>query len=162
MHTFHLPRPQMRAILLAFACFAGPAASFGSDAYDAANHQLTIPELQYGNATYWNMVITPDKVLGIAGGAPLGFWDAYAYIFPSGFELIAPSVVAGPMTYTNVTATITEMISVSSVSGADSYDGTYLYIPAVSVGGKIYNYVVITVAGIDSLESGFPKTESDT
>jgi hypothetical protein len=92
----------------------------------------------------------------------LGFWDAYAFIPPNGLELIAPSVVAAPTTYTNVTATIADMISVGSVSGADSYDGTYLYIPTVSVGGKPYNYVVITVAGIDSLGNGFPKTEYDS
>ncbi len=162
MHTFHPARLLAQIVLLACACIAGPAVSVGSDSYDAATHQLMIPELQYGNATYWNMVVTPGKVLGIAGGAPTGFWDAYVFNFPSGFELIAPSVVVGPTTYTNVTATIADMMSVGSVSGADSYDGTYLYIPTVSVGGKPYSYVVITVARIDSLGNGFPKTEADT
>jgi hypothetical protein len=162
MHMFHPRHFAVRAVLLAFACLAGAAVSYGSDTYDAATHQLAIPELQFGNATYWNMVITPGKVLAIAGGVPMGFWDAYAFVFPGGFELIAPSVVVGPTTFTNVTATIADMNSVGSVSGADSYDGTYLYIPSVSVGGKIYNYVVITVSGIDSLGNGFPKTEFDT
>jgi hypothetical protein len=162
MYQSHPGRLQARTILLAFACFAGPTLSYGSDTYDAADHQLTIPELQFGNATYWNMVVTPGTVLGVAGGAPTGFWDAYAFIYPSGFELIAPSVVVGPTTYTNVTATIADMISVGSVSGADSYDGTYLYIPSVIVGNKTYSYGVITVAGIDSVGNGFPSGTLDS
>lgn len=162
MYTFHPTRVPAQIALLAFTWVAGPALSYGADTYDAATRQLTIPELQYGNATYWNMVVTPGTVLGIAGGAPRGFFDAYAFIPPNGLELIAPSVVVGPTTVTNVTATIADMISVGSVSGADSYDGTYLYIPTVSAGGKTYTNVVITVAGIDSLGNGFPKSEFDT
>jgi hypothetical protein len=68
MYRSHPWRLQAQTILLAFACFAGPAVCYGSDTYDATSHQLTIPELQFGNVTYWNMVVTPDTVLGVAGG----------------------------------------------------------------------------------------------
>jgi hypothetical protein len=53
------------------------------------------------------------------------------------------------------------MASVGTVSGADSYDGTYLYIPSIRVGNTFYSFVVITVAGIDGLANGFPQS-SDT
>jgi hypothetical protein len=162
MHTIHPTRRLVQTILLGFAFVCGSPASFGSDIYNSVNDELMIPELQFGNATYWQMVVKPGTVLGVAGGAPLGFWDAYVFLFPGGYELRAPSVVDGSMTYTNVSATIASMISVGSVSGADTYDGTYLYIPTVSVNNKPYSYVVITVAGVDGVTSGFPKTQNDT
>jgi hypothetical protein len=149
-------------MLLAFACVAGSSASFGSDTYNAVTHQLTIPELQFGNVTFWDAVVTPGKLVGIAGGAPKGFWDAYIVLPGAGDELTAPSVVDGATTYTNVTAIITNMTSVGSVSGADSYDGTYLYIPSVLAGNKLYSYVVLTVSGVDSLQSGLPERSIDT
>jgi hypothetical protein len=155
-------RLQAQSILLALPCLVGPAVAQASDTYNAVTSQLTIPELKYGNATFWNMVVTPGKVLGVAGGAPNGSWDAYALVLPAGFELIAPSVVDGSTTYTNVTATIADMVSVGSVSGADSYDGTYLYIPSVRVGNTFYSYAVITVASVDGLARGFPNGSSDT
>ena len=133
MRNIHSRRLGAHAVLLAIPALAGPALSYGSDTYNPATKQLAIPELQYGNATFWNAIITPGKILGVGGGAPMGYWDAYAYIFPTGFELIAPSVTVGATTYTNVTATIASMNSVGRVSGADSYDGHYLYIPAVTV-----------------------------
>jgi hypothetical protein len=48
------------------------------------------------------------------------------------------------------------------VSQADSYDGTYLYIPTVLAGDHLYSNVVITVAGIDSLGNGLPERSIDT
>ena len=54
------------------------------------------------------------------------------------------------------------MASVATVSGTDSYDGNFLYIPSVLVGNTFYSYAVITVAAIDSLANGFPARGSDT
>ena len=98
MRNIHSRRLGAHAVLLAIPALAGPALSYGSDTYNPATKQLAIPELQYGNATFWNAIITPGKILGVGGGAPMGYWDAYAYIFPTGFELIAPSVTVGATT----------------------------------------------------------------
>ena len=92
----------------------------------------------------------------------MGYWDAYAYIFPTGFELIAPSVMVGATTITNVSATIASMNAVGSVIGADSYDGHYLYIPRVSVSGKRFSNAVITISHVDGLANGFPAAQQDS
>jgi hypothetical protein len=162
MRNTHPKRLLAPAILLAIPCLAGPAVSYGSDTYNLATKQLTEPELQYVNATLWNVVLTPGKVLGVAGGAPTGYWDAYAYIFPTGFELLVPSVTVGATTFFNVTATIASMDSVGSISGADSYDGHYLYIPSVVVGTKRFSNAVVTIAHVDGLANGFPAAGQDT
>jgi hypothetical protein len=162
MRNIHSKRLLAPAILVAIPALAGPAVSYGSDTYNVATKQLTEPELQYGNATFWNVVLTPGKVLGVADGAPTGYWDAYAYILPAGFELEVPSVTVGATTFTNVTATIGTMDSVGSVSGADSYDGHYLYIPAVTLPGKRFTNVVITVAHVDGVTNGFPAAAVDS
>ena len=162
MRNIHSKRLLAPTILLAIPALAGPAVSYGSDTYNVATKQLTVPELQYVNATLWNVVLTPGKVLGVAGGAPTGPWDAYAYIFPTGFELLVPSVTVGGTTFTNVSATLGSMQSVGSISGADSYDGHYLYIPAVSVSNKRFINAVITVAGVDGVTNGFPAAAQDS
>lgn len=151
-----------QAVLLTMPCLAGPALSYAADTYNVATKQLTSPELVYGNATFWNVVLTPGKVLGIGGGAARGYWDAYAYILPTGFELLVPTVTAGATTVTNVTATIASMSSVGSISGADNYDGTYLYIPAVTAYGSRFSNAVITVAHVDGMAGGFPAAEIDS
>jgi hypothetical protein len=120
MRTARSKRHLAPAILLAIPALAGPAVSYGSDTYNVATKQLTEPQLQYVNATFWNVVLTPGKVLGVAGGAPAGYRDAYASILPTGFELLAPSVTVGATTFTTVTATIGTMDSARSISGADS------------------------------------------
>ena len=155
--------PRAQALLLALAFSAGPAVCNSSDIYNAVTHELSIPVLSYGNATFSNIVVTPGRVLSIAGGTPTGLEDAYFYSFAIyGYELYAASVLVGATTYTNVTATIAAMDSLGGVSGADTYDGTYLYIPTVLVGGKMFNFGIITVAGIDGLAGGFPKSTVDT
>ena len=148
--------------LLVLPCILGPGLALAVDTYNPVTDQLTIGELQYGNWIFTDMVVTPAKVISIAGGTALGTVDYYGSPTPGlPPELIARTVVAGSNTYTNVTATIASMSSVGTVTGADSYDGTYLYIPSIRVGNTLYSFVVVTVAGVDGLANGFPKG-SDT
>ena len=156
-------RPLLR-VLVAVAGLVGAGQALAVDTYNSVTDQLTIAELHDGNATFTNMVVTPGKVISVAGGAAQASADCYcALVVGQPLELFAPTVIVnGSATYTNVTATIASMASVATVTGADSYDGKFLYIPSVLVGNTFYSFVVITVSGIDGLANGFPNRGSDT
>lgn len=150
--------------LVAAGSLVGAGEALAVDTYNSVTDQLTIAELQYGNATYTNMVVTPGMVISVAGGAALAPEDCYCTLtVGQPPELLARTVIVnGSTTYTNVTATIASMASVGTVSGADSYDGTFLYIPSIRVGNTFYDFVVVTVTGIEAMAAGFPKASSDT
>jgi hypothetical protein len=163
MHHIRNGKFQLPVVLLAAPCLVVPGLALAVDTYNPVSDQLTIGALQYANATFTDMVVTPGKLIGVAGGAAMGTVDFYGVrTIGQPAELVAPTVVDGSTTYTNVSATIASMSSVGTVSGADSYDGKYLYIPSVRVGNTFYSFVVITVAGIDGLAGGFPAGTSDT
>jgi hypothetical protein len=164
MHWVRKMKHYARESLLAVVCLVGPGLALAVDTYNSVTDQLTIAELHYGNWTFTNMVVTPGKVISVAGGAAQATEDCYCSLtIGQPLELFAPTVVVnGAATYNNVTATIASMASVATVTGGDSYDGTYLYIPSVLVGNSFYSYVVITVSGVDGIANGFPLRGSDT
>jgi uncharacterized protein (DUF2141 family) len=144
----------MTALLL-LVC-AGEA--WGTDSYNGAD--ITIPAVTIGSATYSNMVVTLGSIIrGPNGGSPNGSVDSYN---PANNELTIPAVTVGANTYYNVIITVGSLVSIGSVSGADTYNGTDLNIPSVQVlGGAIYSNVVITVGSIQSAGSGMPANVRD-
>ncbi len=145
--------PLLLGMLLLLVC-AGAARA--SDTYSAG--QLSIPSVGIGSATYSNLVVTPDIILSVMGGAPRGGEDSYD---PASKELSIASVVVGSATYTNVLITVGSLVSIGSVSGVDTYSGGELHIPSVQVGGAIYNDVVVTVGGIIDAGGGMPMNVRD-
>ncbi len=69
----------------------------------------------------------------------------------------------GPCTATpNALITVGSLVSVSSVTGADTYNGTYLSIPSVQfLGGPVYTNVVATIGSILSTGGGMPQNIRD-
>jgi hypothetical protein len=133
----------------------GAVQAHGSDTYDPATKQVTIPSIIIGNATYSNMVVTVGKIVsGPTGSAPTSTGD---FFNPANNQLAIPVVTYGANTYYNVVIAVGRLVSIGGVTGADTYDGKNLAIPSVQVlGGAIYSNVVITVGNIISAGGGMP------
>jgi hypothetical protein len=121
--------------------------------------QATLPTVFIGGAAFTNMVVTISKVTG----APTGTAPASGAIVydPSTGNVTVPEVTLGANTYYNAVAAVGGLVSVSGVSGADTYDGRYLTISAVSVGGVVYRNVVVTPGSILGSAGGMPKVPFD-
>jgi hypothetical protein len=50
-----------------------------ADIYNPTTHQLTMPLVAIGNATYSNMMVTPANILCAQGGTPNGNEDTYYF-----------------------------------------------------------------------------------
>ena len=133
------------------------------DVYAPLYHQLTIPSLRIGYATYSNVVLTIGSVLsGPSGTTPNGTQDSYN---PANNELTVQAVKVGSTTYYNVVCTVAHLVSIGSVSGADTFYGTRLTIPYVQVGAKVYHNVVLSVtpttATVAAVNGGMPSVSLD-
>jgi hypothetical protein len=147
-------------VLTTVLWLAGTAASHGADSYNPATRQLTIPTVTIGSATYSNVVVTIVNIVsGPTGTAPTGSQDVYV---PSSNQLTVPSATVGSNTYYNAVGTVGSLISIGSVSGADTFDGMSLTIPYVQVdGGAVYRNVVVTVGGVISVGARMPAVAWD-
>ncbi len=143
-------------LLLVFCAFA----TYGADTYDPLSKQLSIPSVTVGSVSYTNMVLTVSGIVsGPVGTFPYGSHDTYD---PATNTLTVPSVLVGSTHYFNVVVTVTALTSIGSVSGADSFDGTTLTIPAVQVlGATTYKNVGITVESIIGVAGGMPAATQD-
>jgi hypothetical protein len=121
--------------------------------------QAMLPTVFIGGAIFSNMVVTIAKVdSGPMGSAP----GSGAIVYnPATGDLTVPEVTVGANTYYNAVAAVGQLVSVASVSGADSYNGIDLTISAVDVGGTIYRNVVITPGKILGVAGGMPKAALD-
>jgi YVTN family beta-propeller protein len=142
----------LSAVLLSLTCALQAA---HADSYNAVNHQLTMPSVTVGAATYSNMVVVVGNIVsGPTGSTANGNEDNYN---PATNELTVQTVSVGSLTYHNVVVTVSSLVSAVSVTGADTYSGTTLTIPSVQVaGGAIYTNVVVAVAAINSAGGGMP------
>jgi uncharacterized repeat protein (TIGR03803 family) len=153
----------LTAALLFLFC---ATAAYGADTYSGG--VLTMPSLAIGSATYSNVVINPitlnDVLAYTLGGTPSGSGDSYD---PGTAQLTIPTITVGNTTYTDVIVSIPSMasISISSVSGADTFDGTNLHISYVQDGGVVYKNVVVAEALGDvvlPIAGGMPTFVPDT
>jgi len=78
-----------------------------ADSYNAANNQLTIPQVLVGNTTYSNVVVTVGSVVSIGAAPAIGTYDTY-----DGNFLTIPAVSANGSTYYNVRVTVGSVVSV--------------------------------------------------
>jgi hypothetical protein len=147
-------RHQLRSIIVGLLCLISTAAAYGSDTYNAATGQLTIPSVTIGSATYFNMVVAVGGVVSIGSAPANGSQDSYN---PTTNQLTIPTVMVGTTPYYNVVATVGSLISIGSVTGANTYNGTNLTIPSVLVGSTTYNNAVITVGSVIGVAGGIPN-----
>jgi hypothetical protein len=127
----------------------------GADTYNPSNRQLSIPSSVIGSATYSNMVITVGGIVsGPMGATSSGAEDSYD---PGSNQLTIQSVTVGPATYHNVIVAVADLLSIGSVSGADSFNGSELTVSSVQVGAMTYGDVVITVGGLVAVTGGMPS-----
>lgn len=129
-----------------------------ADTYSAG--QLTIPSLTNGPVTYSNVVVAVGGITsGPAGAAAITSVDSLD--IGTG-QITVPTVHVGANIFFNTAITVASLVSIGSVSGADSYNGTNLTISYVQVGNSFYRNVVVTVSNIVSIASGMPTGAWDT
>ncbi len=156
-HLRHLP-VSLLAIRLALL---GAAPAMAYDTYNATDNTVTAPSVAIGNATLSNVVFTVGEVLsGPTGAAPEGDEDSYD---PASGQMTVPAaLVAGTVSY-NYVGYPGLLLSIGTVTGADTYDGTKLTIGSVQVdGGAIYTNVAVTVTALGVAAGGFPGQALDT
>jgi uncharacterized repeat protein (TIGR03803 family) len=150
-------RQQVRSlgwVLLLGLC---AVASHAADIYNGT--ELSIPTLIIGAGTYSDVVVVPASILSVARGAPNGSVDSYD---PASGHLFIPSVSFGGTTYTNVTITVKTLVSIGSVTGVDTFNGTQIIIPTVQLlNGPVFNTGVVTVGKIISAGGGMPNNIRD-
>lgn len=160
MQRFQSLRQNKRSLGAALLLIFCATATYGADTYDPLSRQLSIPSVAVGSASYTNMVLTVLNIVsGPVGTFPYGSQDTYD---PVTNNLTVPSVLVGSTHYFNVVVAVAALNSIGSVSGADSFDGTYLTIPAVQVqGGTTYKNVGITVGNVVGVAGGMPDATQD-
>ncbi len=147
-------RARAGSLSAAFLWLACSSASFGADTY--ANGQLTIPSIVIGSANYTDMVVTVTAI----DSSPTAYGGFYQdYYNPSTGRLLVSSAYYAGTAYHNVLVTLGSLVSVGGVTGAPSYDGTNLTIPAVQAFGLVFTNVTvpITIANVAAVGGGLPK-----
>ena len=153
----HVRRPVWR-VLCAAALLQCAQDAFGSDTYDAG--VLTMPLLTIGNANYENVTLTVDRIVsGPTGVSAHGTVDSYD---PTTGYLTVQSVMAVGKTYYNVVATVKRLVSIGSLSGADTYLNGVLSVAFVRViNGSLYANASVTAEVINSVGGQLPRYVQD-
>jgi hypothetical protein len=129
-----------------------------ADTYSAG--QLAIPTLTNGPVTYSDVVVTLGGITsGPSGTAAIT--NADSFDMGTG-QITIPAVQVGATTFFNAAVTVARLISIGSVSGADSYNGTDLTISYVQVGNSFFRNAIVTVNAIVSIAGGMPTAAWDT
>ncbi len=144
-------RAQSLATVLVLLLCGGTA---WADSYDPSTGQLTIVSVKVGAATLTDVVVKIGRIVnGPTGTAAIGSEDTYD---TATSQLTVPKVTIGSTIYTNLVTTVDSLVSITALSGADTYDGTYLTMGYVQVGSSTYDDVVITVGRVVSPGGGMP------
>jgi uncharacterized repeat protein (TIGR03803 family) len=145
------------SVIGATTAFAG-----APDIYNPANHQLTIPSIVIGSVTYNDLVVTVGSIVGAPyGSAGSNIGDTFT---ANNQQLRIAEVMVGSTTYWNPVVLVSGLVSIGSISGADTYDGSHLTLPAVQViGSNLYTNVVVAVspANIVSVGGGMPTVDQN-
>jgi uncharacterized repeat protein (TIGR03803 family) len=136
-------------------------AAYGADTYEGAG-VVQIPTLGIGSATYSDVSLTVSLPLlsGPSGSLPLETGDSYD---PANNELFVPAISLGSTTYYNVAVSVGHLLSIGSVSGADTFDGTNLLVRNLQVGAGSYHDVTLHVgiANLAGVHGGLPVAPVD-
>ena len=143
---------------LALQAIAGVALS--ADDYDVATHQLHLPTLTLGAATYSNVTVAVAGIISGPSGSTAG---GNADVYDAGKrQLTVQTVNVGSTVYHNVVVRVSGPVTIGDASGVDQYDGQQLTIPFVQVGGTLRSNVVTAVGGVLQVAGGMPTGGPDT
>ncbi len=145
------------SVIGATTAFAG-----APDIYNPANHQLTIPSIVIGSVTYIDLVVTVGSILELPHGkAGSNIGDTFT---ADNQQLRIAEVLVGSTTFWNPVVLVSGLVSVAGISGAATYDGTNLTLPAVQlIGGNLYTHVIVAVSPADivSVGGGMPTVDQN-
>lgn len=113
-------RRMLKRLLRPLLIFALPGflvCVHAADIYNAANNQLTIPQVLVGNTTYSNVVITVGNVISVGAAPAIGTYDTY-----DGAALTIPAVSVNGMTYYNVKVTVGSLLSVGGQASTVTFN----------------------------------------
>lgn len=154
-------RGHTRSLLAACLLLVCAHVAYGADTYNAATKQLTMAAVSIGSATYANMVIRVGSIVGgPTGTAPNVSMDSYN---PANGQLTVPSVNVGGTSYFNVIVTVADLISIGSVTGADTFNGTDLSIAYIELPELRADVVLaVTLGNVVRVAGGMPTSAIDT
>ena len=119
------------------------------DSYDPQSHQLTVPSVTYAGKPYYNLVVTVGTLVSVQSVAGADTYD--------GASLAIPAVqVAGGAIYDNVTASISQIVSIGGgmpAASQDVYDPVKaeLLIVAGTYKGRVYTNVTVKAGKVVSI-----------
>jgi uncharacterized repeat protein (TIGR03803 family) len=160
----HPKRQRAAMLLLPFLAWA--QAGSAADTYQGGG-VLKVPTLGIGSATFSDvsLAVNLPLVRSPAGSVPVGTQDTYD---PASNLLAVPAVAVGSATYYNAAVTVNHLISIGSVSGADTFDGSNLLVRNVQVviGSQVVNAfhdvtLHVGLADVQSVGSGLPRVSVD-
>ena len=155
-----------RALLLLLPFLAWTPTVSAADTYRGAG-VLQVPTLSIGSATFADvsLAVNLPLVRSPTGSVAVGTQDIYD---PASNVLDVPAVEVGSATYYNAAVTVNHLISIGSVSGADTYDGVNLLVRNVQVivGAKLVNSfhdvtLHVDLANVQSVGGGMPRVSVD-
>jgi hypothetical protein len=130
--------------LIVLTSLGGALSARASDTYDPATRLLTVPRLSIGVASYANVVLQVGVIVTPpTGQKAVGIEDTYD---PATGHLSVPAVSINGQTYYNAIVTVDHLVSVASVTGADTFSFGQLSIPLLRVGTQVYTNVVLNVS----------------
>ncbi len=154
-------RVHPRSLLAACLLLICAQAAFGADTYNTATKQLTMAAVSIGSATYENMVVTVGRIVsGPAGTTPNASVDSYN---PADGQLSVPSVKVGGTSYFNVIVTVAGLVSIGSVTGVDTFNGTDLTIAFIELPALRSDVVLaVTLGNVVRVAGGMPTSAFDS
>jgi uncharacterized repeat protein (TIGR03803 family) len=121
-----------------------------------------IDRLGIGSATYLNVALAVKlpPVSGPTGSKAVGTRATYD---PASGQLNLPNVLVGATTYYNVAVTVDRLVSLGSVTGADTFDGTNLQMSNFGTAGPpAHNLTVhVGLANVVRVGGGLPLAIAD-
>ena len=164
-----------RSFIVFLTLLAGVFTARGADTYGPAPSELQIPELHIGRATFTDVVLTFNAIIAGPGGStpgPLTAATEDTYDWTTG-QLTIPAVNVYNTAYLNTKVSVSQLKSIGTVSGADTFDGKNLTIPYLAAISQLpngsygpatyYHNVVlpVSVADVVSIGGGMPTDAFD-
>ena len=132
------------------------------DIYNPSNHQLTIPSIVIGSVTYNDMVVTVGSIIDLPfGNSGSNIGDTFT---AENQQLRIAEVMVGSTAYWNPVVLVSGLVSIGGISGAATFNGSHLFLPAVQIiGGSLYTNVVVAIslADIVSVGGGMPTVDQN-
>src|SRR5450755_3907609 len=118
------------------------------DIYNPSNHQLTIPSIVIGSVTYNDMVVTVGSIIDLPfGNSGSNIGDTFT---AENQQLRIAEVMVGSTAYWNPVVLVSGLVSIGGISGAATFNGSHLFLPAVQIiGGNLYTNVVVAISLAD-------------